>query len=218
MKERPILFNADMVRAILSGRKTQTRRVVKPQPIWVYDCSVPVLTTDAEPKGEIKCPYGVPSDRLWVRETWSHTGQGIWAVGDVRYTNDGHFVYRADGEIKGGWFPSLHMPRWASRITLEIVSVRVERLQDIGEEDAEKEGIRSAYVNAAPPLHSEIRYIAPGVRMTDVHGEVDDDAPAHRTAKNAFSCLWDSIYAKRGFGWDANPYVWVIEFRRIENA
>jgi hypothetical protein len=108
------------------------------------------------------------------------------------------------------------MPRLASRITLEIKDVRVERVQDISEAEAMSEGIMMSTVPSSPPLHSLVKYIAPGVTMTNQSGEKDDYAPAHNSARKAYECLWDSINAKRGYGWDENPWVWVIEFERVE--
>ena len=194
MKERPILFSAPMVRAILDGRKTQTRRVVKPQPSQeLLDDYAQirrergVQKDDAEMLSEcLPCPYGFPGDRLWVRETWA------------RDDEDGALMYRADvgcdddanawerGRIEGvsryRWRPSIHMPRWASRITLEITDVRVERLQDIGEEDAEAEGIPRSDVS--PP----------------------------DMGRFAYQQLWESINGPDS--WAANPWVWVIGFKR----
>lgn len=136
MKERPILFSAPMVRALLDGRKTQTRRVVKPQPTATREEAIRTygkggtFILEAGFFG-VRCPYGQLGDRLWVRETW-----GACA---------GSPVYRADDNATcpdgGRWKPSIHMPRWASRITLEVTGVRVERLQDISEEDAIAEGV-----------------------------------------------------------------------------
>lgn len=179
MKEKPILFSSPMVKAILDGSKTQTRRVIKPQPIWIGDPSVQFKTQDCNPKGIIKCPYGQPGDRLWVREKFSYpTG----------YSYVGGIWYWADGQPdKGDWIkpkPSIHMPRWASRITLEVVSVRVERLQDISESDSRAEGVRYSEEEIRP-------YTC------------------------AFVDLWDSINAKLGYGWDVNPWVWVVEFKRV---
>lgn len=136
----------------------------------------------------------------------------------VKFRKPRHCFYRADGRNNdfSGWKPSIHMPRWASRITLEIINIRAEQLQEISEKDAKAEGIQSCVVPAAPPLHSETRFIAPGVRMTNVYGEVDYNAPAHSSAKAAYACLWASLNAKRGYGWDVNPLVWVIDFRRVE--
>ena len=170
MKERPVLFSGEMVRAILEGRKTQTRRVIKPQPLWVGDPNVAFKTHSANPKGIINCPYGQPGDRLWVRETFAGT------------KNTG-FAYRATDTAYGHkWRPSIFMPHWASRINLEVVSVRVERVQDISIEDAYDEGM-----------------------------EWGDQGCGVLEFKN----LWDSINLKRGYGWDANPWVWVIEFKRL---
>jgi len=185
MKERPILMSAPMVRAILAGTKTQTRRVAKGEALrWlVRDGFTPGFVADP---GNRLCPYGQPGDRLWVRE--SH-----WWFKDEHDPVTGYFPppltiedveYRADGEKPGrAWRPSIHMPRWASRITLEVTSVRVERLQDISEADAISEGIPTSDVS--PP-----------------------DA-----CRFAYRLLWESINGPGS--WDANPFVWVVSFRRI---
>lgn len=151
MNERPIIFSGPMVRAILDGRKTQTRRVVK------LNASGRAQRKGrnwhlADPECVLACPYGVPGDRLWVRETWQDGNGGIY--------------YATDGNTAAPWKPSIYMPRWASRITLEVVSVRVERLNEIGEEDAIAEGSQCAGV------------------------------PASLTNRGAFAKLWDSINAK----------------------
>jgi hypothetical protein len=137
--ERPIIFDAESVRAILAGTKTQTRRVVKPQPNIVHaiygDASVDTNLIFRAGDQRIHCPYGQPGDRLWVREAWTQACHPPRQGAEV--------FYRADGEIApelGPWVPSIHMFRWASRITLEIVSVRVEPLQNISHDDAESEG------------------------------------------------------------------------------
>jgi hypothetical protein len=195
MKERPILFNADMVRAILNGRKTHTRRMVKPQPLWVADPSVPFSTPDADPKGVIKSPFGTVGDRLWVKEThWINHAEKLLA-------------YRADMEFpdhmnKSKWRPSIHMPRWASRITLDITAVRVERVQDITEEDAMAEGVESVWYGNAK------FWKAYGKNLLPEGGEL----VATMAAAQSFRTLWQSIYGN----WDANPWVWVYEFRRIQ--
>ena len=199
MKERPILFNSEMVRAVLDGRKTQTRRVVKPLPsefmgsphhmgffgghsgvgAYFYEEEYP-----EEGSFFWKCPYGKPGDRLWVRETWAHF--------------KGETFYRAEGSNNGrieetvGWKPSIHMFRRDSRILLEVVSVRVERVQDISEDDARAE---------APP----------DVVDGQIYPTIADWHP-----QDAFEHLWDSINDKRGFGWDTNCWVWVVEFKRVE--
>ena len=182
-KERPILFSGPMVRAILEGRKTQTRRVVKFDPcpssyamVSHYDGLGNVVLTDGS---YLRCPYGQPGDRLWVRETWAHRR---WMLGDA--SPDPTTVYRADSDDLRGcdrWRPSIHMPRWASRITLEVVSVRVERLQDISEEDAMAEGVALA---------------------ENYRGRL-----AH------FAGLWEQINDLGS--WNANPWVWVVEFRKL---
>lgn len=136
MTERPILFSGAMVRAILDGRKTQTRRLINPQPTMIVDgvARIPsarrkVSGYDIPANQDARSPYGQPGDRLWVRET-------VCLAGSVPF-------YRADGETfaKVRWSPAIHMPRTASRLTLEVLEVRVQRLQEIGEEDAVAEGV-----------------------------------------------------------------------------
>lgn len=193
MRDRPILFSGEMVRAILDGRKTQTRRAVKPQPDFVAgnEKIVARFTPDDCRLGRlgkaIQCPHGQPGDRLWVRETFADEG--------CRMRREDCY-YRADGEcdLQGGrWTPSIHMPRWASRITLEITGVRVERLQDISEEDAIAEG-------------------PPGLKFPAPPGSfwVTDDG-----RRKAFRSLWESINGPES--WKQNPWVWVIEFKRLES-
>ena len=190
MKERPILFSGPMVRALLAGTKTQTRRVVKPQPTHFNPVGVPrrVIPTGG-PSDVIRCPYGQPGDRLWVRETWAY---GIHALAAKRDEN-GPFVYAADGTTQGRlcdrWRPSIHMPRWASRITLEVTSVRVERLQDIDLADALAEGISDT-----------------GALILDSAGNEQGGPIAE------YAVLWEQI---NGSGsWAANPWVWAIEFNQ----
>jgi uncharacterized protein YqfB (UPF0267 family) len=186
MKEHPILFSEPMVQAILAGRKTQTRRVMKPQPenrshVGSHGKSFPFVRTK---KGPVKCPYGEIGDRLWVRETWTNICPAI----SLRKEKCSHrwLKYRADHDHSGLWKPSIYMPRWASRIMLEITGVRVERLQDISEVDAQAEGIDL----------SDISELA---------------GKEHRVM---FRSLWRDINGS-GF-WDANPWVWVIEFKRVD--
>lgn len=209
MKEKPIIYNGEMVRAILDGRKTQTRRVVKPQPEIVEPSPDGPACGDAD--NRYLCPYGQPGDRLWVRETWSiSNGPGIYVCEDQPHITVGgfhhHVFFRADssentawgmyGEPK--WKPSIHMPRTASRITLEITGIRVEQVQDISEADAKREGV----ITSALSEHDQERFA--------------NMRPWPETYRPMFKLLWDSINAKRGYGWDVNPLVWVIEFRRIE--
>lgn len=196
MKERPILFKGDMVRAILEGRKTQTRRVVKAFKHLVpalgaeLDCIKDVdgapSRLDMAPDNWECCPYGQPGDRLWVRESFADESGG------TRKFCGNHIYYRADAEgvdLQGGfWTPSIYMPRWASRITLEVTGVRVERLQDISEEDAVDEG----------------------VSPRDWRG--DNMSPDR--ARKAFRRLWESINGPGS--WDANPWVWMVEFQRVQ--
>lgn len=178
MAERPILFSGEMVLAILDGRKTMTRRVVKPQPEPDTDCPHHV-GTGIERKARI-CPYGKPGDRLWVRETFCSFP-------------DGNIFYRADNDERApmkGWKPSIFMPRALSRITLEIKNVRVERLQDISENDAKAEGTDGE------------RYLGQGFD--------------HCVYREAFRTLWESINGPGS--WESNPWVWVVEFKQITEA
>lgn len=223
MKERPIIFNADMVRAILYERKMQTRREAKvfqyPDPAasvhltanndgWIGWWPKPVSsekTAELYPSGGIPCPYGQPGDRLWVRETWAHVPATAYRCSEgVQQTiNPGDpdmcAVYREGWERSkpAGWRPSIHMPRWASRITLEIKSINIERLQDISEDDAQAEGLRKF------PHKGDFAY---AWRENDNHG--------HGSARGAFMSLWQSIYGQES--WDSNPWVWVIKFERIK--
>ena len=197
MKETGLMFKAPLVRAILSGQKTQTRRVVKPQPapgqgmvnaaycgdrhLWLRDgpCD------ESDPAYEWRCPFGKPGDRIYVRETWRQQAD------DDGFLIDNAFWYRAtDPDVmdsedmeKSPWGPSIHMPKSAARIWLEVTGVRVERLQSISEADAKAEGVDAS------------KY----------HG-------LDRAYARAFSELWEST----GGDWAANPWVWVVDFKRIE--
>ena len=229
MKERPILMSGAMVRATLREvqPKTQTRRVVKlphnnplgqwePTIIGGPDGGRTAAGETVPLQGGIWhtrtgtsliCPHGQPGDRLWVRETFQGPmwEEGTWDP-DTDYNRPEFCEYRADGgprpeyvdfedNLHEGWKPSIHMPRWASRITLEVTGVRVERLQDISEEDALAEGIRQQICGW---------FSVPGIDG------------AGTTARAAFALLWNSLNAARGYGWDTNPWVWVIQFRRIK--
>lgn len=219
VKERPILFSGPMVKAILEGRKTQTRRVIKPQPQLIEDenwrggaylkfkgASVNIEQCRAgllrEASGVAISPYGQSDDRLWVRETWRTEERGKEMIDGIGFRADNGFRriedtseaseqwVVANHDSKGNkmhkvWRPSIFMPRWASRITLEIKSTRVERLQDITGADAKAEGV--------DPFMGK-------------------DALAYRAA---FQIGWDSINAKRGYSWESNPWVWVIEFSKL---
>ena len=206
MKERPILFSGPMVNAILDGRKTQTRRILRKQPIDIMPMKVPdewvTLQTRNPNRGRVVvCRYGVPGDRLWVRENLRHHPTGS----PTRYAADGCPVMR-DGESADWVFnerhvPSIHMPRWASRITLEITGVRVARVQDISEADARAEGC-GGYVGGEGPVPESALAVEPGYLHPNFYRE-------------GFAYVWDSINAKRGFGWDANPFVWVLTFKKV---
>lgn len=197
MSEKPILFSEDMVKALLDGRKTQTRRVISPQPdeAWMRwamseyrgqwtrigtDTMICVLTEDSK---EVRCPYD--ADRLWVRE--KHTIECPYGL-PKGCDNPDHIIYWASevqiirDSITAKWRPSIYMPRWASRITLQVNEIRVERARDISEADCFLEG--------AIPSH-----LTPPIEPVSVFRE-----------------LWDSINAKRGFSWITNPWVWVVEF------
>lgn len=219
MTEKPILFSTEMVRAILEGRKTMTRRVVKPQPefesgydyphenelgiYWKkedsYD-SIEELIADMTKHARYQ-----PGDILWVRETWgigtrpdpfNGWRDGIEYRADEVYIDDIESLplypipdgVEYDKYEGSGWKPSIHMPHWAARLFLAVKSVRVERLQDITEEDALKEGCLPAFLDGAVVI----------------------------SAKGKFHALWDSINKKRGYGWEVNPYCWVISFERCQ--
>ena len=211
MRERPILFSAPMVRAILDGRKTVTRRLMKPTPHKV-DGGVPFSDAPAwahaEPGSAVmRCPYGVRGDRLWVRETHAIVPRTAYAwsngVEQVIRPDDDHdaAIFRAgwDRSSSGfSWRPSIHMPRWASRITLEVTGVRVQRLCDISESDAISEGVRQLRDGSECLVGRE----GPGSLVTP-----------WPTARDAFRDLWQSI---NGLGsWGSNPWVWVVEFKRV---
>lgn len=206
--ERPILFSGEMVRAILEGRKYQTRRVVtKWNTPWTKHCADPegyevaVGKTiekrpwTAESAKNLICPYGRPGDSLWVRETWAayhltSTEYDEYDEVDSDYhrkpENGDSIVYRADGKnFPDAWRPSIFMPRWASRVNLEVTHVRVERIQDICGMDCIGEGIKAS----------------------------GNSSDGEWRARKKFKELWDSINGKRGFGWEANPWVWAIYFK-----
>lgn len=236
MRERPILLNGDMVSAVLNGSKTQTRRIMKVQPesnqfglLRITDSTkrsdigkyhwAESNATGTHARSELfSCPFGAVGDCLWVRETWA----------DVNHEGCPAVAYRADDEVRdlseddgdeadpnlekywfanwypdlisgteGRWRPSIHMPRWASRIKLEITGVRVERLNSINEADAATEGV--------PPAGD----LLPDYPSTYLTPKGD-----FATAKVAFQRLWESIYGADS--WQANPWVWVIEFKRVE--
>ncbi|EPP2376523.1 hypothetical protein V3G61_12595 [Klebsiella pneumoniae] len=204
MTERGMIFNADMVRAILDGRKTQTRRIMKPQPDpcprgghwWPSNVFKTMLHVEDEMQngkggwgglvGDA-CPFGDVGDRIWVRETWAEAGASAPDLKLYRANYPEHVpsIYEnvpPAEEIR--WTPSIHMPRWASRILLEITDVRVERLRSMSQDDARAEGV----IAASGPMEAGL----------------------------AFRELWDSIYGEES--WKANPWVWVVEFKRVEGG
>jgi hypothetical protein len=215
MNEHPIIFSGEMVRAILEGRKTQTRRVItqahdgfSPAAAvyparesgwiawWPRDWNGLAAFTKEQYQNGFECPYGKVGDHLWVRETW----KPYCITSDIRAPQRLGIIYRADNsqilnpaainvwrmDRVNKWRPSIHMPRWASRITLEITGVRAERLQDISQADARDEGVEC-------PLgsHSDLEI---GYRL-------------------AYRDLWDSINAKSSYTWDGNNWVWAITFK-----
>ncbi|MDV0622265.1 hypothetical protein RZO95_09840 [Klebsiella variicola subsp. variicola] len=222
MKERGMIFNGEMVRAILDGRKTQTRRPIK----WKQtrfteigereDGSKWPWSEDAEHACDFwhPCPFGAVGDRIWVRETFQgplfdYDLMDNYCKDPTPFEKPEFCVYKADGvpapefydaddELHCCWRPSIHMPRWASRILLEITDVRVERLNAISEEDARAEGIiDGGCLNCGEP-------------------EPCGCANPEPDATDAFAYLWQSIYGQDN--WNANPWVWVIEFKRVEGG
>jgi len=217
VSEKPIIFSTPMVQAILAGRKTMTRRVIKSQPPKI--CALAGRVTDSTNRkiiGHIgwetsaenvnhyaKIPYEV-GDTLWVREAWcKYTPEHV--IGAEKYAHKANV--RDEGErcrqdyIKDGyhyqWKPSIHMPREAARLFLKVKNIRFERLQDITEEDARREGCID--------FHDKIG-----------DGKFDDVAEFDLTARDAFIELWDGLNSKRGYGWELNPWVWVVEFETTE--
>jgi hypothetical protein len=235
---KPIIFNSEMVRAILDRRKTQTRMPCKFDALWIKHVidretiggkeAYTGWVREAKPPAPmllpIKCPFGKPGDKLWVRETVADVNS---EMGPTLLYKDGYMqgwedfsesfgpdqgagpsmdyktypgirndwtVWREDIDVKGEggkWCPSIHMPRWASRITLEITDIRVERVQDISEDSARAEGFSESNIS-------------------------DEQHKFLEVGQSWFVDTWNSIYEKKGFGWDANPWVWVVEFKRLE--
>ncbi len=249
MTDRPILFNGAMVRAILAGQKTQTRRVVKPahaeafdfmggsaeepndiglnwaaatnddgklgKPQWLVHCA------DYPEEGviEVSAGYGAVGDRLWIRETWQafEHGMDVYPYIPKHRPSGAGLLYAASDCDSMGWRPSIHMPRWASRITLEIIGVRVERLQAISEEDARAEGVHGPEDDVADNLPNCPQCGGVGVytAFNPATGGALPDTDCERcdTPKKRFRLLWSSINGAES--WDANPWVWAIEFRKV---
>lgn len=215
---KPIIFSTPMVQAILDGRKTMTRRVIKPQTVTrntpggmmveSLDDFMHRNKKDFELMAACAAPYQ-PGDILWVRETWlredctpdcagreDENECPFNRVGNACYGYKAQYLTGGDIFIK--WRPSIHMPKEAARIFLRVTYVRVEQVQDITEADADAEG--AAFYS--PKFKTDVATIP--WRMT--------------TSRTKFCALWDSIYAKRGYGWDSNPWVWVIEFERTPSG
>lgn len=200
MNFHPILFSTPMVQAILNGSKTMTRRVLKGQALhWTEEFSHEFI---AMPENDL-CPYGKVGDVLWVRETSFEFSK--YRDFPMFQNATGDYVYRADGNCIGEhkWKPSIYMPKEACRIFLEITSIRVERLQEINDIDATNEGI-------------EVGYAQDNLYKKELVTHMDYLKNEHKWihAKLSFMTLWQKINGKES--WDANPWVWVIEFKRIE--
>ena len=260
--ERPILFNSEMVRAVLDGAKTQTRRVIKGAALpklldepfdgddgktykWISCPSTHPRwgfgvfgETEEECAKELEkigcgCPYGDVGDQLWVRETFHNDNrdteraraehEDVMSVSPIFYKAD---TLLSNSNIDplpkdAGWIwkPSIYMPRWASRIQLEVTGVRVERVQDISEDDAIAEGV----INGIDYPYENGELPCPSCNGQGVHGAfganygvTEVDCTTCDTYIKRFRILWDSINAKRGYGWDKNPYVWVVEFKMLD--
>ena len=230
MKERGMIFNAEMVRAILDGRKTQTRRIVKSDCMDIGEKDDGTLWPwrEHDNGGDYwyPCPFGEVGDRIWVRETcraielesgldvvsYDAGGQDIPIKAHPLDAGLWVDLYRYRGG-EGKTVPSIHMPRWASRITLEITGVRVERLNDISHEDARREGI-----------HTEVwdqTVVARNYATEDEFFQFWDESIPHyvnmdELHRSSFQSLWKSIYGEES--WQANPWVWVISFKRVEGG
>jgi hypothetical protein len=253
--ERPILFSAEMVRAILDGRKTQTRRIIKPQPPAEAESVCRQLHSQEAPEFDgawtwwagkpqkpitrpLFCRYGQPGDLLWVRETWG----AVWPADDPVPLRQCKIEYRADlppgctdrpgewpadegnGPEVPKWRPSIHMPRWASRITLRITDIRVERLQDVSEHDARAEGCEARPFPG--PWWQGYRDLGDGDLIhQQAIGETAPDWMIEpkkmpptpwldRSARDGFRSIWMGLHAPGA--WDENPWVWVISFERVK--
>ncbi|ASC26576.1 morphogenetic protein [Klebsiella pneumoniae] len=229
MKERGMIFNGEMVRALLSGRKTQTRRPVK---FPVHDKNLGCELAGNELAGELSAgnylnsAFGKPGDRIWVRETFQgplfdFDLMDSYCKDSTPFEKSEFCVYKADGvpapefydaddELHCCWRPSIHMPRWASRILLEITDVRVERLNAISPEDAESEGLERTNFTGFGDEPGLPSYPEPDVYFDPLKKQWKEYPP------EAFAGLWESIYGEGS--WQVNPWVWVIEFKRVEGG
>jgi hypothetical protein len=214
MNEHPIIFSTPMVQAILSGIKTQTRRVVKPQPPEIWNNCQKLFNPDGSHLGwsffnskdpdfhgslkrKREFPYGRIGEQLWVRESFNND----WCDHAI-YKANGGSAKEAGYKHEPRWKPSIHMPRKLSRIILEITDIRVERVQDITDEDAKAEGVTDLITELRAPTHRTLKKNGTEWALTNL--------------QNEYAYLWDKINGKRGFGWEKNCWVWVIEFKRIK--
>lgn len=230
MKERGMIFNGEMTRAILDGRKTQTRRPVK---FPVHDKNLGCELAGNELAGELSAgnylnsAFGKPGDRIWVRETWSsdfanyYPNDRVWYAADnnrqldIDMVDGVRCIYspESDVHVPFRWHPSIHMPRWASRILLEITDVRVERLNAISEEDAIAEGMQGVICPCCKgdSEYSTSQYDAETLAVVD-----EIPCRACESNRSKFFTLWDSIY---GYGQHCiGEWVWVVEFKRVEGG
>jgi len=248
--ERPILFSGEMVRAILDGRKGMTRRIVKPQPQehhWSvlpgYEQHALLMPTPQGPMARIwhyydgmedgvrwiKCPFGKPGNRLWVRETWQvRDDKSYYTKADLKAHRTEHpncaeiWEKTQPPEAFPDWRSPIFMPRWASRLTLEITAIRVERLQEITEADARAEGVPDGQ-RATAPDDKHANCVNCGQHRNQHVGQVrgcfggTGTIFSTNTYRGGFAFLWDQINGKRA-SWESNPWVWIVEFKRVEVA
>ena len=233
VKERPIIFSGEMVKAILDGKKTMTRRVVKSNFINHYKhAHIIRQSTDKKREGKayfydtpvgsmvlssqlVNNPYGKVGDRLWVRETYQEIGADCLLTYRATYPSD---LYAKRPELENVppiealkdkgylWKSPLFMPREFSRLLLEITDIRVEHLQDISEADAMKEGVKSWKVNCS---HNGLKTVYKD--YSDIH----NDVITYNNPIASFKTLWDTLNAKKGYPWSSNPWVWVVEFKVV---
>jgi hypothetical protein len=211
MADRGIIFSAHMVRALLGGRKTQTRRLLNPQPTTFpidvdgTPCEVGCLHVEGEPRpriftGRVLTAQTLPhaaGDRLYVRESWSHTWEGVWDIATARRAGGAGVIFMADGSKPGAkYWPSIHMPREFSRLTLIVTDVRVQRLQDISDEDSEAEGL----------YFDEIGFTAGYIGLGGCNQEWSG------TPVIAFANLWRHLHTNPGTRWEDNPWVYAVTF------
>ncbi len=233
--KKPILFGTEMVKAILEGRKTQTRRIIKPQPVQPVPLGWVCYSTKKNEEGKfewgkdiyggitetVEPPYKT-GDILYVRETWSIHSMSNYegkvkfmykARGDngleIRYVKDKRYDELLQWSFKKPWQPSIFMPKEAARLFLKVKDIKVQRLNDISPREAFNEGVSNIILESEHPLRNKAYE----------RGEYDKKTgDLYAGTIEAFAALWDSIYDKQGFGWDTNPWVWVIEFERLENT